>query len=105
MSILGRVIKTFGSLREPIRKIGQIGYNVGRFAVQNHATLAPLIHGVAMASGNQTAQKISGGLLAASKAVTMRQNLNAQNEKVASEHGRGGYGVYNASTQKMSAYR
>ena len=105
MSILGRVIKTFGSLREPIRRIGQVGLNVGKWVVNNHATLAPLIHGVAMASGNQTAQKISGGLLALSQSATLRKNLNAQNEKVKAEMGRGGYGTYNASTQKMSGYR
>jgi hypothetical protein len=95
------VMKAFGAVKEPLRRLGQVGYNVGRFAVQNHATLAPLIHGVAMASGNQTAQKITGGLLALSKTATMRQNLNADNQKVASAMGRGGYGVFDHSTNRF----
>jgi hypothetical protein len=109
MGFLSRVgqgaIKTLGSLREPVRKLGQIGYNVGKFAVQNHQHIAPILHGVAMASGNQTAQKITGGLLALSGMAKTRQNLNAQNEKIRAEQGRGGYGTYNASTGTMSGYR
>jgi hypothetical protein len=97
-------LKVVGSLKEPIRKLGQIGYNVGKFAVQNHEHISPLLHGVAMASGNQTAQKITGGLLALSGMAKTRQGLNRQNEKIASEIGKGGYGSYNAATQKMSAY-
>jgi hypothetical protein len=107
-NLLGRVasgvVKTVGALKEPVRKIGQIGYKVGKFAVDNHQYLAPLIHGVAMASGNETAQKITGGILALSKTASLRQNLNASNEKIKTEMNRGGYGSYNAMTGKMSNY-
>lgn len=98
------VIKTIGALREPVRKLGQIGYNIGKFAAQNHQHLVPLIHGVAVASQNPTAQKITGGLLALSKAASLRQNMNAQNNKIDGEMAKGGYGVYNQSTGKMSKY-
>lgn len=97
-------MKAVGSLKEPLRRIGQIGYNVGKFAVQNHATLTPLLHGVAMASGNHNAQKITGGLLSLSKMATLRQNLNAGNEKIKAEMAKGGYGSYNHASGKMTNY-
>lgn len=92
------VVKAFGAMREPVRRLGQVGYAVGKFAVQNHATLAPLLHGVAVASGNETAQKITGGIMALSKTASLRQNLNADNNKIASK---GGYGVYDHGTNKF----
>lgn len=95
------IAKTIGTWKEPLKRIGQVGYKVGRFAVQNHSTLVPLIHGVSMLSGNQKAQQITGGLLALSKTATMRQNLNADNQKVASAMGRGGYGVFDHSTNRF----
>jgi hypothetical protein len=98
------VVKTVGNLREPVRRLGQIGYKVGKFAVDNHATLAPLLHGVSMMTGNETAQKITGGILALSKSASLRQNLNASNEKIKTEMNRGGYGSYNQATGKMSGY-
>ena len=105
LSSIGKgVVKTIGAMREPVRKLGQIGYNVGKYAIQNHSTLTPLLHGVAMASGNETAQKITGGLLALSKTATLKQNLNASNEKIKQEMSRGGYGAYNIQTGKMSNY-
>lgn len=105
LSSIGKgVVKTVGALKEPVRRLGQIGYNVGRFAVQNHSTLVPLIHAVSMASGNTKAQQISGGLLALSKTATLKQNLNASNEKIKQEMSRGGYGTYNIATGKMSNY-
>lgn len=105
MSRVGNgVLKGFGMIKEPLRRLGQVGYNVGKFAVQNHSTLVPLIHGVAVASGNETAQKITGGLLAVSKMATMRQQMNADNTKIAAEMGKGGYGSYNHATGKMSNY-
>lgn len=107
-NILSRVgtgiAKTVGALREPVRRLGQIGYSVGKFALQNHETLAPLLHGVAMASGNQTAQKVTGGLLALSGMAKTRQGLNAGNERIKAEIGKGGYGSYNHATGKMSGY-
>jgi hypothetical protein len=98
------IAKAFGVVKEPLRRLGQVGYNVGRFAVQNHSTLAPLLHGIATASGNETARKITGGLLALSQTATMRQKLNADNQKIKAEMGRGGYGVFDAGAGKMSRY-
>lgn len=107
-NIISRVgstaMKAVGAMKEPIRRLGQIGYNVGKFAVQNHATLVPLLHGVAMASGHEGAQKVTGGLLALSKTASLRQNLNASNDKIRAEMGKGGYGSYNLQTGKMSNY-
>ena len=101
MSFLGKVIKTFGSLREPVKKIAQVGYNVGKWAVNKHSTIVPLIHSIATASGNETARKITGGLLALSQTATMRQKLNADNQKIASTAGKGAYGVYDHGTNKF----
>lgn len=98
-------LKAVGALKEPVRRLGQIGYNVGKFAVQNHATLAPLLHGVAMASGNQNAQKITGGLLSLSKMASLRQNLNTSNERARQEMAKGGYGAFNHATGKMTSYK
>jgi hypothetical protein len=97
-------MRAFGAVKEPLRKLGQIGYNVGKYAVRHHDTLTPLLHGLAMASGNESAQKVSGGLLALSKTATMLQNKSTANKNIESEINRGGYGVYNHATGKMSNY-
>lgn len=105
-SRVGRgAMKVIGSLKEPVKKLGQVGYNVGKFAVQNHATLAPLLHGVAMASGNQSAQKITGGLLSLSQMAQTRQKLNEGNERARQEMAKGGYGAFNHATGKMTSYK
>lgn len=91
------VIKTIGAIKEPIRRLGQVGYQVGKFAVQNHATLAPLIHGVAQMSGNKTAQQITGGLLALSQSASLRKNLNADNQRIATAMAKGQSGVWDHS--------
>lgn len=96
--------KLLGVIKEPLKKIGQVGLKVGRFALQNHQYIAPLLHGVSMASGNETAQKISGGLLAMSQMASMRQGLNQSNAKIQTELNKGGTGYYNHATNKMSNY-
>lgn len=98
------VMKGIGMLKEPIRRLGQIGYAAGKFALQNHETLAPILHGIAQMSGNKTAQQITGGLMAVSGMAKTRQGLNRQNEKIKAEERRGGYGVYNAASGKMAGY-
>lgn len=98
-------MKAVGALKEPVRRLGQVGYNVGKFALQNHAHIAPLLHGVAMASGNERAKKITGGLMSLSQMATLRQNLNASNDRARAEMAKGGYGTYNTATGKMSAYK
>lgn len=75
--------KLFGVIKQPLRRIGEIGLKVGRFGLANHQHITPLLHSVAMASGNTDAQKISGGLLALSQMASMRKNLNQSNARVA----------------------
>jgi hypothetical protein len=66
--------KVFGAIREPVRKFGQIAGTVGKFALENHAQLALGAHALANMTGNPTAQKITGGVLAASTALTGIEN-------------------------------
>lgn len=96
--------KLFGIIKEPLKKIGAIGLRVAKFGIQNHQYIAPLLHSVSMASGNQQAQKISGGLLALSQMATMHQQRNAANTKIQTEMNKGGSGIYNHATGKMSNY-
>lgn len=98
--LLGKVgstaMKAFGVVKPALRTLGQIGLSAGKFAIQNHQHIAPLLHGVAMASGNQTAQKITGGLLSLSQMATMRQKLNEGNARIqqAMANNGGRAGVY-----------
>ena len=96
--------KAFGAVAPAVKRLGQIGYSVGKFAIQHHEQLAPLLHGMAMMSGNEGLQKLTGMGVAASKMATMRQQLNAGNAKVASATiGNGGIGgVYNHMTGKFN---
>lgn len=96
--------KLFGIIKEPLKRIGQIGLKVARFGLQNHQYITPLLHGVSMASGNETAQKITGGLLSLSNMASMRKNLNQSNAKIQTEMNKGGSGIYNHATGKMSNY-
>jgi hypothetical protein len=66
--------KVFGAIQGPVRKFGQIAGAVGQFALQNHAQLALGAHALANMTGNPTAQKITGGVLAASTALTGIEN-------------------------------
>ena len=54
-----------------IGKTVEVGKRIGGFIAKHHQTLAPLAHCLAVASGNATAQKITGAGLAASQAATM----------------------------------
>lgn len=96
--------KLFGILKEPVRRIGQIGLKVAKFGLANHQHIMPLLHGVSMASGNTQAQKITGGLLALSNMATMHQKRNEANTKIRAEMNKGGSGIYNHATGKMSNY-
>jgi hypothetical protein len=57
------VSKVIGAVREPLRKLGQIGVGVARFGIQNHQGLAMLAHGVGEASGNPTLKNIGNAAL------------------------------------------
>ena len=108
-SLLGKVsnvaLKTFGSVKEPLKRVGQFAVQAGKFTLANHHWyIAPLLHGVALASGNPVAQKITGGLLSASQMATVRQGLNRQNNDVKAEMNRGGTGIYDATKGRMTNY-
>ena len=57
-----------------IGKVGHVAKKVGSFVAQNHQHLAPLAHGLAMASGNETTQKITGAMLAGSQLASGIEN-------------------------------
>jgi hypothetical protein len=107
-SLLGKVsnvaLKTFGSIKEPLKRVGQFGLQAGKFALANHQYIAPLLHGVALASGNPVAQKITGGLLSLSQIANVKQRLNAGNAKVATamQNNGGKSGVYNHLTGTLT---
>ena len=107
-SILGKVSnvasKAFGAMKEPLKRVGQFAVQAGKFSMDNHQYIAPLLHGVAMASGNPVAQKISAGLLSASQMASVRQGLNRQNNDIKSEMSLGGTGIYDATKGRMSKY-
>jgi hypothetical protein len=107
-SLLGKIsnvaVKTFGSIKEPLKKVGQFAVQAGKFALDNHQYIAPLLHGVALASGNQMAQKVTSGLVSVSQMATLRQGLNRQNNKIQSEMSKGGTGIFDATKGRMTSY-
>jgi len=60
--------------RHVVGKVGHYAKKIGHFIAQNHQHIAPLAHGLAMASGNETAQKITGAMLAGSQLVSGIEN-------------------------------
>ena len=57
-----------------IGKVGHAVKKVGSFVAAHHQHLAPIAHGLAVASGNEMAQKITGAMLAGSQLATAAQN-------------------------------
>lgn len=53
----------------------EVGKRIGGFIARHHQHIAPLAQGLAVASGNATAQKITGLGLAASQMATTRKGL------------------------------
>lgn len=96
--------KILGVVKEPLRRIGQIGLKVAKFGLANHQYITPLLHSVAMASGNTKAQQITGGLLSLSQMASMRQNINKSNAKIdsAMRANGGKAGVFDHSTGKLT---
>jgi hypothetical protein len=65
--------KVYGMVREPLKKIGQIGMSVGRFAVANHQPIAMALQGVSdMMPNNRVLQGVAGAGMLASGALTAR---------------------------------
>lgn len=65
----------FGGLlrgaQKVIGKTVEVGKRIGGFIARHHQHIAPLAHGLAVASGNETAQRVTGLALAASQAASM----------------------------------
>lgn len=62
--------KVIGAVREPIRKLGQVGLGAAKWGIQNHQSLALLAHGAGEASGNPTLKNIGNAALMGSGALT-----------------------------------
>lgn len=107
-NLLGKVsnvaMKAFGVVKPALRTLGQTALSAGKFAIQNHQYITPLLHSVAMASGNTKAQQITGGLLSLSQMATMRQKLNQSNAKIANAMANNGgqAGVFNHQTGTLT---
>jgi hypothetical protein len=89
MSRVGSFAKrTVAGSGQVLRRLGDFGATavrkVGAFVAENHHHLAPAIHGLAMASGNERAQRITGGLLAGSQFIKAHQDNVARYRR---EHG------------------
>jgi hypothetical protein len=98
MGVLGSV---FSWAKKAIGQVGNVAKTIGSFVATHHRPLSQLAHGVAMMSGNETAQKVTGGLMALSGMATTRQNLNAHNQAYQAARDAGGTGVYNQSTGRF----
>jgi hypothetical protein len=94
--------KVIGSVGQPLRRLGEVAGHVGRFVADHHQHIAPLAHGLAMASGHQGAQQLTGAALAVSNMVSTRQALNRQNAAYAAGKGAGGQGSFNGVAGKFS---
>ena len=62
--------KFVGAVREPLKRVGQIGAAVGRFAFDHHQPISMMLHGAGEMSGNRTLQNIGGAALMGSGALT-----------------------------------
>ena len=60
-------LKVVGRVAGTVKKIGH-------FALQHHATIAPLAHAAAVASGSKTAQEFTGAALGVSNLATAAEN-------------------------------
>jgi hypothetical protein len=98
MGVLGSV---FSWAKKAIGQVGNVAKTIGSFVATHHRPLSQLAHGVAMMSGNENAQKVTGGLMALSGMVTTRQNLNAHNQAYQAARDAGGTGVFNQSTGRF----
>jgi len=72
---VGNVLRRFGETAAPVVR------SIGRFVAQHHTHLAPLAHGLAVASGNENLQKLTGlGLAVSNLANTLhKKRLDAEN--------------------------
>lgn len=101
---MGFLSNVFSTIGKGIAKVAPIAKKIGSFVARNHQHIAPLAHGLAVASGNQTAQKITGAGLGISNMIGMRQGLNKQNAQAGQARALANKpnGVYNATTGNVA---
>lgn len=89
-------MRFLGRVAHGIKTIGKYVAPVARFIGKYHQPLSQVAHGLAVASGHEGLQKVTGGLMAVSQMASMRQNLNQSNAKIASamQSNGGRAGVY-----------
>lgn len=95
--MLGRI---FGHITHGIKTIGKYATPIAKFIGKYHHHIAPVAHGLAMASGHEGLQKITGAALALSNMASMRQGLNQSNARVADTMAKTGAttGIFNHHT-------
>lgn len=103
LSRIGQGIrKVIGSVGAPLRRLGEVAGHVGSFIANHHQHITPLAHGLAVASGNDTAQKLTGAALAVSNMVSTKQALNRQKNAYEAAKAAGGQGTFNSASGKFS---
>ena len=97
--------RAFGLVGETLRKFGDTGANVvrkvGSFVAENHEPLTQVAHGLSMASGNETAQKITGAMRSASGMYGVRQRLDAIKKQQEEARERGGGGMWDIEAKRF----
>jgi hypothetical protein len=95
-----------GSIGETLRKVGdttaKVVRGVGGFVRDYHDPIAKVAHGIAMASGNETAQKITGGLVGLSGMYGVRQKLDTLKKEQQEARARGGSGVWDIQAKRFN---
>lgn len=101
---MGFLSRAVGVVAHGVKAIGKYVHPVAKFIGKYHREIATVAHGAAVASGSQTAQKYTGAALALSQTVGLRQNLNADNAKIAAAtRANGGQGgVFNLQTGRFN---
>lgn len=64
-------------VKKVLSKVVPVVKGIGSFVAKNHGAITGLAHGIAMASGNETAQKVTGAGVALSKMATLGMQNNA----------------------------
>jgi hypothetical protein len=97
--------RAFGIVGSTLKKFGDTGANVvrkiGNFVSEHHEPLTQVAHGLAMASGNETAQKITGALRSASGVYGVRQKLDNIKKQQEDARSRGGGGMWDIDNKRF----
>lgn len=65
----------FNKVTKVLGRAAQVGKSIGGFVARNHQYIAPIAHGLAMASGHQGLQRVTGAGLALSQGLQMGKSL------------------------------